>query len=1200
MGLIRFAVENPVKIAVGVILVLLFGLLCVLSIPIQLTPDVDQPIVNVTTMWPGASPQEIESEIVDRQEEKLKSVENVMKMTSKAQEGQATVTLEFPVGVDKDLAKQDVSDKLRQVPDYPDRVEEPIVTTTDPDMDQSTIAWLILSGDQGVDVTQHKTFVEDKVKPILERADGIAEVPIYGGLDREIQVVVDPAELAARQISYGELGAALENQNHNISAGTISQGKRDYTYRVLGEYRDLEQIADTVIAYRAGGPVLVRDVAEVVDGFAKPYAFVRSGGEYVLAMPARKDTGANVIMAMENLQEQIRQVNEQLLEPRHMKLTQVYDQTEYIWSAVELVLQNIVVGGLLAVVVLVVFLRSGSATGIIALAIPISVVGSFLVVTMLGRTLNVIMLAGMAFAVGMVVDNAIVVLENIYRHRGMGKTRLEAALDGASEVWGAVLASTLTTMAVFLPVIFIEEEAGQLFRDIAIAISSAVALSLIVSVLVIPPLASRFFQAKSAQRVSGEAKPWRFAIWVSSLVAWINRSWLARFGVVAGLTLSAVGGSWLLAPPAEYLPPGNQNLIFGALLAPPGYSMAEYRRMGSVIEDGDPDDPLDGVRPFWEATVGEPLADELPPVQMLIGPQSHRRSVPVQPPPIKNFFYVAFGGTAFMGCTSEVPTVVKPLEQVMTNAGARVPGVMSFFWQNSLFGGGAAGNSVDLEIRGDDIDTVNQVAGMLVGAIMQAGYGYPQPDPANFDLGRPEVQIIPKRARAADVGMSTASVGFVGQALAMGAYVGEFNDHGDKIDLVVKVAGLDGASVKQLREVPVYTPTGNQVTLDDLATLESTTAPQQINHIEEMAAVRLAIKPKGAVPLQETMRELREDIIGPMRKAGQIPPSVITNLAGTADKLTQTQNALLGDFSGKVTRPSLFGWSVTATMGAFLLEVVALGALGFVLLGVRWGGRLTLAMLVVLVVVFLAVNPLLIITVLQSRMVLALIVTYLLMAALFESFLYPLLIMFSVPLAAVGGFAGLAIVHWVSLYNPVSAVQQMDVLTMLGFVILIGVVVNNAILIVHQALTYMRRDGMPSGEAVTLSVQTRTRPIFMSAFTSVFGMLPLVIMPGAGSELYRGLGSVVVGGLTVATIFTLLLVPVLFSLVLDARAWLLANVVASALAGAPAEAAQPKPTSAPKPESEPASKACPADAAKLPPGDTGEAEPATASRSTDA
>jgi HAE1 family hydrophobic/amphiphilic exporter-1 len=625
---------------------------------------------------------------------------------------------------------------------------------------------------------------------------------------------------------------------------------------------------------------------------------------------------------------------------------------------------------------------------------------------------------------------------------------------------------------------------------------------------------------------------------VASLAAAINRRVSLRLAVVVGLSGLALLGSWALTPATEYLPAGNRNLVFGFLFSPPGYSIEEFKRMGQVVEEGDPSDPTDGIRPFWEIeSPDSEAAKRLPPVDIPIGREGKTVRT-VTPPPIENFFFVAFHGMAFMGATSQVETNVKPLEYAMNQAGNRIPGIYSSFMQTSLFRAGSRGNSVDIEIRSDDQNAVVSSAEAIKQRIMDAGYSYPNPDPANFALGRPEVQLIPDRAKAADLGLDVRDVGFIVEACVDGAFVGEYNDHGDRIDMAIKVAGTESATVEEIGQIPIYTPSEHIVPIASAVQLHRTTAPQQINHIEEMNSVTLSVKPKTGVPLQETMREIEEEMIAPLRASGAVPPSVITVLAGTADKLTETQRALIGDFRGVVQRPRLFGMSVPVSVALLAVVGLAVAATAYLVGGSRIAVKTAIAALALLCLGFLVLNPALVLEAVQSRAVLALLITYLLMAALFESFAYPFVIMFSVPLAAVGGFAALRIVHQVSLYDVTSPIQQLDVLTMLGFVILIGIVVNNAILIVHQALTFMRRDGLPPSEAVVMSVQTRTRPIFMSATTSIFGMLPLVVMPGAGSELYRGLGSVVLGGLLISTVFTLVVVPAMFTLFLDFQRWL--------------------------------------------------------------
>ncbi|MHC4089643.1 MAG: efflux RND transporter permease subunit, partial [Planctomycetota bacterium] len=1037
---------------------------------------------------------------------------NLKKMTSASRQGMADVTLEFYVGTDTDAALQDVSEKLRQVTGYPDEMDEPTIQATGAEM-SNTIAWIIFRGAPGEDVSGLKDFVEDDVKPILERAKGIAAVDVYGGREREVKVIVDPYKLAARGLTLRELERALRRQNENISAGTIAQGKREYTYRTLGQYEQVAEVENTVVAYRDGGPVFVRDLAEVRNTFKKQYSFVKSVGDYVLALPARKETGANVIEAMEKLKEQISYCNENILHPqgRGLTLTQVYDETVYIHSAIGLVTNNLLIGGALAVAVLLVFLRSGSATGIVAFSIPISLVSTFLAVSMLGRNLNVVMLAGMAFAVGMVVDNAIVVLENIYRHRQLGKSVVDAALEGTREVWGAVLASTLTTMAVFLPVVFVEEEAGQLFRDIAVAIVCAVGLSLAVATTVIPTLSARVLRVSRRLADAGDHTG-RLAAFVGGVVGGINRSWLLRLGLIVVLVGLSIGGSAALMPDTDYLPSGNRNLIFGFVITPPGYSIETFKAIAHAIEDGTPEAPH-GLRDYWTAEVDSPAEAALPPVVMQVGRGKETVPVTVKAPPIENFFFVSWAGGCFMGATSKHEEIVKPLISVMGGAAGRIPGAMPFFYQASLFGHIGGGNSILLEIRGDDLDEVTATTGMLMMPVMER-FGFPQPDPANFALGQPEVRILPDREKAADLGLDVRDIGFTVAACVDGAFVGSFYDRGDEIDLKLHVKDTEHATIQEIGNLPAYTSSGRIVPLASAVEFVSTTAPQQINHIEEMPAVSLTVQPPAGMALETAMTILQEEIITPMRTAGAIPSSVITTLAGTADKLVQTREALFGSWKGT-------GWEVDPKTGQRPL-VASIGNL------------------------------------VTSRGFLALLIAYLLMAALFESFVWPFVIIFTVPLATVGGFAGLRVVHELSMRNPISPIQQLDVLTMLGFVILIGVVVNNGILVVHQALNNRRDHNLPWREAISESVRTRVRPIFMTAFTSIGGMLPLVLWPGAGSELYRGLGSVVIGGLLVATLFTLFLVPAVLSVAVDLR-----ELLAALVRGRPAKAipvATPVPT----------------------------------------
>jgi len=671
------------------------------------------------------------------------------------------------------------------------------------------------------------------------------------------------------------------------------------------------------------------------------------------------------------------------------------------------------------------------------------------------------------------VDNSIVVLENIYRHRQSGSSAMQAALDGAKEVWGAVLASTLTTLAVFIPVVFVKEEAGQLFRDIAIAISAAVFLSLLVSILFIPTVTARVGAAKvKGEKRKGtgsgsgsgagagagaghadhadhdeDAPPRgggivgfgrRFGHAIASTVDWVNRSVWRRIVTVTGLTGAAILLTFVFLPPMTYLPAGNQNLVFGFIIPPPGYSVDEFTRMGEMIESY--------LSPYWQE-------GELP--EDARRPDWYRGEKPI--PKLDSFFYVAFGQSVFMGGRSAEENNVKPVVELFRHATSSVPGVMAFPAQRSLFERGlTSGNTIDLEITGAEMEAVRAAAGALTGSILEKLGTFPRPEPSNYQLGAPEIRIRLDEGRAGELALSTRDLGFVVRCMIDGAVVSDFVDRGETIDVKIRPVLDRERFTDEISSIPLFTPAGRYVPLSSVASIVPATAPTEIRRIEERRSIKLNVQPPPGEELSRTMQRLQTEIIQPLRAAGAIPETVETRLSGTADKLVATREAL------------------------------------------------------------------------QWNLLLALVITYLLLSALFESFLYPVIILFSVPLAAVGGILGLRLTHELTGH-------QMDLLTMLGFVILIGTVVNNAILIVHQGLANIRERGMGSREAVRQSVRTRVRPIFMSTSTSILGMLPLALFPGAGSELYRGLGSVVIGGLAASTVFTLLVVPTLFSLVLAAR-----------------------------------------------------------------
>ncbi len=1155
MDIVGFSISKPVTVTVTVLLVVMFGLIGLKAIPIQLTPTVDQPVVTVQTNWPGRSPQEIVDDITKEQEERLKNVENLKSMTSASTDGGATITLEFTLGTNIDQAKQDVSDALRQVPDYPQDVTQPTITAAD-GAGQNAIAWIILDlSPEGqklfpdFDITTLQHAAEKRIQPMLERIDGVAQVNVFGGRQPEVHLRLDPIALAQRQLSAQEVIQAVRQQNQNTSAGSIAEGKRDYRIRVMGQYTSVDEILATVITYRNGLPVYVHDVGDAQITHARQRGFVRSLGSPSLAINMIRQTDANVMDLMAEARQRLDEIRRDVLPTlnpqvgKYLRLRQVYDETDYITSAINLVTNNLWIGGLIAAGVLLLFLRSFIATGVIALAIPISVIGTFLVLLGLGRTLNVVSLAGLAFAVGMVVDNAIVVLENIHRRLQLGDSPMQAAHTGGREVWGAILASTLTTIAVFVPILTIQEEAGQLFRDISLAIVASVTLSLIVSITVIPAACSRWLRPHAPSRAF-ILKPLQslFGLaFVATLItdrlsrgiAWLNRGWAGftlRPGIVLAMTAISLFGAAQMMPPLDYLPAGNRNLVFGGLLIPPAYSVAQMRSIAERIEDR--------MRPYLVADINDPDS-----VASLAPIPRWGAGKPFDAVPVENMFIGAFGGTMFCGATSQDPQRVIPIGTLLSNA-MQIPDTYGGAGQSSIFGRNVGGSSsINVDISGPDLSRVTAAASMMFGESMGVfGPRNVGANPANFNLSQQEWRVRINEA-GRELGITATDLGLSVRGLVDGVLIGDYQLMGDPVDLIAISKPGSLAAKESLASIPITTPAGRVVPLDMVADISPSLAPQQIRRVEEQSAVTISIKNQPGTTVQETIALINEQLIAPTRAAGLIDSTMRVKLTGTAARLDEVKTALFGSSTAApdkrvVITTRWIGIGV-AILGLVLGLVIAARSMHQPKRLYGSAGVVLLSILVGLIVIALGMAP----ELATARFVWALVVTYLLMCALFESFSYPFVIMLSVPLAIVGGFAGLRFVHNWTAADPTIAPQQFDVLTMLGFVILVGVVVNNAILIVHRARALMQGDSttspmpppMPPELAIAQSVRSRVRPIFMSTLTSVGGMLPLVLVPGAGSEMYRGLGSVVIGGLLIATIFTLLLVPLMLGLIVDMR-----------------------------------------------------------------
>ncbi len=1039
-GLISLAINRPVAVVAAVLMILLFGLLALNTIPIQLTPNVNRPIITVETSWSGASPSEVEREIVLPQEEVLAGIEGMTQMLARAKSGEGEITLEFQVGTDMDKAFLLVSNRLDRVSGYPNEVDEPVLDTAS--SEDTPIAWfnIIATPNNPRPMYEFANYIDDVIAERLKRVPGVADAVRWGGAEREVRVEVVPETLARYGLTVPDVVAALQAADSTATAGYVDEGKRRYTVRAEGEFATLDDIRGVVVRSTEDSQsgrlarVTVGDIATVNYAYKDLQILFRFNGAEAISMRAVREPGANVIATMDGIRDAVAELNAYELPTAGLELVQVYDETTYINASIDLVTNNIWVGGILAAMVLLAFLRSTRATLIISITIPVSVIGSFVAMAALGRSINVISLAGLAFAVGMVVDAAIVVLENIYRLREQGVPARKAAFEGARQVWGVIMVSALTTVMVFIPILVMEMEAGQVFRDIAVAISVSVVLSLLVAITLIPALFARLFARIDKQSRFRVAALDSLANAVSSSIQaftrHVARSQTGSFITVAGITGTALLVAAVFLPQLEYLPDGNRNFLSGYVTPPSGYNLGTMDEIATRVEDA--------TRPYWKSQNEEGVA-------------VHEDGTPI----FDRFYFGSGAGWTWIGAAAVDSAYIQDLKTVMSGPVLLEPGASVYFSQPSIFGRGLGGNrSVDFNITGPELDVIMAVAVEARDRVLELLPSDETQVRAQPSItgSVPEVRVVPDRTRLADNGVTARELATGIDAFNSGLRVKEISLEGQEIDLTLTGPYKHIEQTQGIAELPVVTRDGLIVPVSTLADVSVTDGPIEIRRLEQKRTITLVVNLPSDIPLESGIEMIQAEVIDVMRAAG-LPPGVQLRLSGTADKLTETWDAMV------------------------------------------------------------------------VNLLVSLIIVYLVMAVLFESFLHPLIVMISVPVAAAGGVLGLLALN-------VFQHQPLDMLTMLGFVILIGIVVNNAILLVHQTLHHIREDGMTPDAAIEEAVRNRIRPIFMSTLTSVFGMLPLVVFPGAGSELYRGLGSVVVGGLSLSAALTLTLVPPLLGLVL--------------------------------------------------------------------
>jgi len=1008
VNLTKLSLDNHVAVIVALLLATLFGSISLYRLPIQLTPEIQIPEITIKTNWRAAAPNEVETEIIEPQEDVLRGLPGMTRLLAKAQEGRGEITITFSVEMDLRRALVEVINRLNQVPSYPDDVDEPTISTVGGNA--RAIAWFIIKPAIGNDrdISSYKKYIEEVVQTRFERIPGVARSEVFGGRDREIRITFDPYKTASLGIQI-PVASTIISGGTDISGGFVDIGKREYSLRYAGKYR-IEDLNGLIVDWREGYPVYLRDIAVVEERLVDRNSFVITKGDLSIAINAQRETGVNVLQVMDGLQEAMKELAKGPLARANLTIEQVYDETTYIDNSIEMLARNLALGVVLAIAVLWWFLRRLRTTLIVALSIPVCLLTSFIVLEITGRTLNVISLAGLAFAVGMVLDASIIVLENIVRLREQGRDVDIASLLGANQVWGALLASTITTVAIFLPIVFLEDEAGQLFTDLAITITTAISISLIVAITVIPSFAKHYIGKQNV--IDPHHHWWQKA---SSLVMFLSNGAARRSFWIILLIAMPLSLAWLLLPKADYLPEGNRNLVFAYILPPPGANIGQI-----------------------ESEMGDVIAQRISPY--LTGEKQ---------PQVKHYFFVAFAQGVFMGVRAVNPEETGALIPVLNEVIQGFPDTIAFAKRASLFSGFSDGRSIDMDLYGRNIAEIMGAAVEGFALIHQKIPGASVRPLPGLELAQPELRLIPDDRRISEAGWNREQMAGIIRALGDGLYLGDYFNGEETLDIIIRSKPWD--SPEQLEAIPLATPRAGILPLSELVNIQRTSGPEEIRRMNRRRTVTLQITPPENLSLEETLDILRTEVEPVVRAAMPIDGEI--HYTGTADKLAS---------------------AITNMKGSFILAIFIL---------------------------------------------------YLLISALFKSFKDSLLVIFSIPLATVGGIIALKLMNTIpQKFFNVPLFQAMDLLTMIGFIILLGLVVNNAILLVHQARSG-EREGLSRRDAVEQAVNIRLRPILMSTLTSIFGMLPLLLVPGAGAELYRGLAGVIVGGMMISTIFTLILLP---------------------------------------------------------------------------
>jgi HAE1 family hydrophobic/amphiphilic exporter-1 len=1013
LKLVEVATRRRVAISMGAVTLVLFGLIALQDLKVNLLPDLSYPTLTVRTEYRGAAPEEIETLLTRPVEEAVGVVKNVRVVKSVSRAGQSDVILEFAWGVDMDLAGLDVREKL-EVLQLPLESSRPLLLRFNPATDPIMRLGLIY-GESGGDVDEValkvlRRYADEEIRKILEPVEGVAAVKISGGLEDEVQIEIDQRKMAQLNLTLDNLTTRLAAENVNISAGRLEEGTQRFLVRTINQFESVDAFGDLIVSTGEGRPVYLRDIANVRSGYSEREAIIRMNGHEAVEVAIYKEGDANTVSVSDGVRSRLTALEEDL--PQGVQMETVDDQSVFIDRAIREVINAAILGGLLAVLVIFVFLRNAWFTLTIALCIPVSIIATFFLMGQAGISLNIMSLGGIALATGLLVDNGIVVLENISRYRAEGEGLVPAAIKGTSEVGGAVIASTLTTIAVFLPLAFVDGVAGQLFRDQALTVTFALAISLAVAVTLIPMMAS----ASGHKTLPREPGSSRFGSWFAAFYSKLLEAALRRRALTMLIAVGVLAGAVVMLQKigTELLPELEQGRFNVTLEATPGTPLEETDRLGGQMQR---------------------LATVHPGVEYVYGVAGSGNRIDANPTESGENIARMLVAMKSGGSREEQDAVINELR----TSTSELAGLETSFSTPELL---SFDKPLEIEIQGYDLDALRAASDQVLG-ILRESDRFADVE-SSLERGHPEIQIYFDQERAAALGLTVKQISDQVVGKIRGRVATRYSWRDRKIDVLVRLSEDERQSISTVRDLIVNPESDRPVTLSSVAEIKVAEGPAEIRRSdqERMALLQanLAYGDLGSAVAEA--EALLADV--------QLPYGLSMNITGQSEEMEASFQSLM----------------------------FALG--------------------------------------------LAIFLVYLVMASQFESLIHPFVILFSIPLAAIG----VALALWLTD-------TRLSVIVFIGLIMLAGIVVNNAIVLV-DLINQLRERGMNRFSAIREAANLRLRPIMMTTLTTVLGLFPMALGLGEGSEMRTPMAVTVIGGLLTSTFLTLVVVPVMYSL-LDRR-----------------------------------------------------------------